>query len=123
VVDALNDERKPVKGSKILVLGVAYKPEIGDTRESPALDVIRLLQAKGAEVSYHDPYVPDLRHEGLSLESVELSPEVLESADAVVITTNHKAIDWELVVERAKLVIDTRNATAGRKGRAKVIKL
>ncbi len=123
VVDALNEERKPVKGSKILVLGVAYKPEIGDTRESPALDVIRLLQAKGAEVSYHDPYVPDLRHEGLSLENAELTPEVLREADAVVITTNHKAIDWDLVVEHAKLIIDTRNATAGRKGKAKVIKL
>ncbi len=123
VVDALNEERKPVKGSKILLLGVAYKPDIGDTRESPALDIIRLLKAKGAEVYYHDPLVPNLKHEGLDMESQELTPQLLEGADAVVITTNHKGINWDLVLEHAKLIIDTRNATGGKKAKGKVVKL
>ncbi|MGB9589729.1 MAG: UDP binding domain-containing protein, partial [Candidatus Hydrothermia bacterium] len=112
-----------LKGSKILVVGVAYKPDIGDTRESPALDVIKLLMEKGADVSYYDPFVPDLREEGMDMISVELTPEAISSTDAIVITTDHAGTDWGLILENAKLVIDTRNATRGMKGKARVIKI
>ncbi len=112
-----------MKDSKILVIGVAYKPDIGDTRESPALDVIKLLRGKGAVVSYHDPFVPELSEEGMDMASVNLTPEALSSADAVVITTDHAGTDWKMILDNAKLVIDTRNATRGMKGKARVIKI
>ena len=121
--NALNDDRKPLKGSKILVIGVAYKPDIGDTRESPALDVIKLLKEKGAVVSYHDPFVHDLREEGMDMASVDLTPEAVSSSEAVVITTDHTGTDWEMILEKAKLVIDTRNATRGKRGKARVIRI
>jgi UDP-N-acetyl-D-glucosamine dehydrogenase len=123
VVKALNEERKAVNGTRILILGVAYKPNVQDVRESPALDIIGLLRDLRADVSYHDPYVPEVREEAYSLSSVELSDATLASADCVVIVTNHKVIDYERVVNQAKLVVDTRNATAGLKGKARVVKL
>ena len=110
VSDALNTEGKAMKGANVLVLGVAYKPDVGDTRESPALDVLRLLQDKGAKVQYHDPYVPSLDWEELRLASVPLSHESLAAADCVVIVTDHAAIDFELVRDAGKTVVDTRNA-------------
>lgn len=110
IVDALNGECKSVNGSRILVLGVAYKPNVGDIRESPALDIIHLLQDKGAIMQYHDPYVPDLSHEGIPLQSTPLTSASLANADCVVIITNHKLLDWQLVSEQARLVVDTRNA-------------
>jgi len=112
VQDALNDHGKPVKGSQILVLGVAYKPNIDDMRESPALDVIHLLQEKGAVVRYHDPFVPQFKHDAWAMQSLtdaELMPAV-RSADAVVIVTNHSAYDYPAILDAAKLIIDTRNA-------------
>jgi UDP-N-acetyl-D-glucosamine dehydrogenase len=112
VQDALNDHGKPVKGSQILVLGVAYKPNIDDMRESPALDVIHLLQEKGAVVRYHDPFVPQFKHDDWAMKSLtdaELMPAV-RSADAVVIVTNHSAYDYPAILDAAKLIIDTRNA-------------
>ena len=109
---ALNDDRKPVNGSRVLVLGVAYKRDIDDMRESPALDVIRLLEQRGASVVYHDPHVPRYREDGEVREGVALTPDELRSADAVVIVTDHTALDWSLVVEHAGLVVDTRNAIA-----------
>ncbi|HEC23610.1 MAG TPA: nucleotide sugar dehydrogenase [Chloroflexi bacterium] len=110
VMDALNDVRKTVNGAKILVLGAAYKRDIDDLRESPALDVIRLLQERGAEVHYNDPYVPALHHEGLDMESVELTDELLQSADCVVIVTDHTAYDWERIAQKARIIVDSRNA-------------
>ncbi len=110
VIDALNEVQRSVKGSKILILGVAYKRDINDIRESPALDVIRLLQERGAEVTYNDPYIPDLAHEGLALMSVDLGPAVLASVDCVVIVTDHTGYDYEMIGECAKIVVDTRNA-------------
>ncbi|MCA9959289.1 MAG: nucleotide sugar dehydrogenase, partial [Anaerolineales bacterium] len=110
VADALNGERKAINGSRILVLGVAYKPNIGDVRESPALDVIHLLQERGADVVYHDPYVDDLSHEGVSCARVELTAATLQAADCVVVVTNHKVYDWGFVGAEAKLIVDTRNA-------------
>jgi UDP-N-acetyl-D-glucosamine dehydrogenase len=113
VQDALNREGKPLRGSRILVLGVAYKRDVDDVRESPALDVIRLLEAKGAVVSYHDPHVAQFNEEGKTRRSIDLTDEALSSADCVVITTDHTAVDYERVVRLAKLVVDTRNATRG----------
>jgi UDP-N-acetyl-D-glucosamine dehydrogenase len=113
VAQSLNSARKPVNGSRILVLGVAYKKDIDDVRESPALDVIKLLQEQGAKVQYHDPYVGAFRDDGHELSSVELTDDELRSADAVVIVTDHSSIDYQRVVDLAPALVDTRNATAG----------
>ncbi len=115
VVDALSDHQmKAVRGSRILVLGVAYKPDVSDVRESPALDVIHLLQTRGAEVSYHDPFVPDLTADGVALRTIELSDAALESADCVVIITHHRVYDWARVAAHSRLIVDTRNAITQR---------
>ena len=113
VAQALNTERKPVNGSRVLVLGVAYKKDIDDMRESPALDVIRMLEEQSAKVVYFDPHVPTFREDGHERHSVELTDEELRSADAVVIITDHSAIDFQRVVDLSQVVVDTRNATAG----------
>ncbi|MBN1264778.1 MAG: nucleotide sugar dehydrogenase [Anaerolineales bacterium] len=110
VQDALNDDSLALRGSKILVLGVAYKPDISDMRESPALDVIGLLEKKGVVVSYYDPFVPCLKHEGISLESVEDPVQAAAEADGVVIITHHSNLDYRGIVDAAKMVFDTRNA-------------
>ena len=124
VSDALNDERKAVNGSRVLVIGIAYKKDIDDVRESPALDVIRLLEEQGADVVFHDPYVPEFQEDGLRHEGVSLSDDEIKKADAVVIVTDHSSIDYQRLVNRAGLVIDTRNATAKTKaGRARVVSL
>jgi UDP-N-acetyl-D-glucosamine dehydrogenase len=124
ISDALNDDGKPVKGSRVLILGLAYKADVSDVRESPALDLIRLLRQKGAQVDYHDPYVAELNIEGLHIKSVNLSSETLRRADCVVITTAHKSYDWMWVVENSQLVVDTRNATGTiPKALARVVKL
>ncbi len=112
VADALNDEAKAVRGSKVRVLGVAYKRDVDDMRESPALDVIQLLEERGAHVSYHDPHIPSLRLEsGQTLKSAELSDAWLREADCVVIVTDHSAYDWAQIVKHSRVIIDTRNAT------------
>ena len=111
VADALNEARKPMNGSRVLLLGVAYKPNVGDIRESPALDLIELLQGKGVEVAYHDPYVERVELPGGVVESVVLDEAVIGSADCVVITTDHATYDWQWVVDNSSLIIDTRNAT------------
>ena len=113
IMDALNDKSKALKGSKILILGVAYKPDVSDVRESPALDVIGLLQNKGAKVEYHDPYIPHIHHEtdGWRMDSVKDVMNSVRDSDAVVIVTNHKAYDYEAIVNAAKFVFDSRNAT------------
>ncbi|MEP6509083.1 MAG: nucleotide sugar dehydrogenase [Gemmatimonadales bacterium] len=113
ITQALNADRKPVNGSRILVLGVAYKRDIDDMRESPALDVIRLLEDQKAEVVYHDPHVVSFREDGHEHRSVELTDAELSGADAVVIVTDHSSVDYQRVVNLAKVVVDTRNATAG----------
>jgi UDP-N-acetyl-D-glucosamine dehydrogenase len=111
VVDALNEEQKAVKGSTILILGVTYKRDVADCRESPALDIIRLLKAKGALVDYHDPHVPCLDLDGELLDSVELTASCLHEADCTVIATDHGAYDWDWITQNARLIVDTRNAT------------
>ena len=111
-VDLLNDQGKAARGSQVLVIGVAYKKDIGDIRESPALDVIRLLERRGAVVSYHDPHVPTLKEDDIDLKSVPLSPESLRAADCAIIVTDHAAVDYAVVAQHARVVVDTRNALA-----------
>ena len=124
VASALNDDQRSVKGSRVLILGIAYKRDIDDMRESPALDVMRLLEERGAEVDYHDPWVASFRENGHSKSGVELTREALESADAVVIVTDHTGVDYQLVADHARLVVDTRNATQKLKpSRARIVPL
>lgn len=108
---ALNEQGKCLNGAHILLLGVAYKRDIGDARESPALDVIKELQRRHAQIAYADPFVPTLRLAQTLLQATPLTDEVLRSADCVMILTNHSAVDYARVVEQSRLVIDTRNAT------------
>jgi UDP-N-acetyl-D-glucosamine dehydrogenase len=119
---ALNDRAKAIKGSRILVLGLAYKPDVDDVRESPSFELITRLRELGANVDYNDPHVPKthpMRHypELPTMSSVELTPTTLASYDCVLIATHHKAYDWQLVADHAKLVVDTRNALANVKGK------
>ena len=111
VMEAMNARGELLKGAKCLVLGAAYKPDIDDLRESPALDVIGLLQKKGAEVSYHDPYIPHLHtHDGLEMESVPELMAAVRASDCVVIVTDHKVYDYPAILEAAKFIFDSRNA-------------
>ena len=113
VMEGLNDRGKALKGSKILVVGAAYKADINDIRESPALDVIGLLLKKGGSVQYHDPYIPHIHHEvdGWYMDSVKDVLQAAREADAVVIITNHKVYDYQAIVENSAFVFDSRNAT------------
>jgi UDP-N-acetyl-D-glucosamine dehydrogenase len=112
VARALNEDRKAVNGSRVLVIGVAYKKDIDDVRESPALDVMRLLEQDGAEVVFHDPYVQTIREDGHVVNGVKLTDAEIEKADVVVIVTDHKVIDYQRLVDHATLIVDTRNATS-----------
>ena len=117
IADALNDRGITLKGSKCLVLGVAYKPDVDDIRESPALDVIGLLQKKGADVNYHDPYIPRLRtHDEIEMTSVPDVMEAVGNADCVVIITDHKVYDYQAILNKAKFIFDSRNAL-GKQGK------
>ncbi len=124
ISEALNDAAKPIRNSKVLVMGVAYKRDVNDVRESPALDIIGLLQQQGADVYYHDPFVPTIRLEGDSrMNNTEMSDELLADADCVVVVTDHTTSDWQNLLDKAKLVVDTRNAVSGYSGNATVVKL
>lgn len=112
VADGLNSLGKSMKNARVLVLGVAYKPDIDDVRETPAAEVLELLRERGCQIMYHDPHVPRLagmRKHALDLSSEPLTPAVLKSSDAVVVVTDHRAIDWRMVGEHAGLIIDSRN--------------
>ena len=124
VQDALNDQGKPIKGSDVLVLGAAYKPDIDDMRESPALDVIGLLWQKGAEVSYHDPYISCIAEDSFKLDRVKDLMKAVEASDCVVIITNHSQYDYGAILDKAQSIVDTRNAL-GKTGRdsPKVVRL
>ena len=115
LTDALNERKRCLKGAKVLVLGVAYKRDVDDMRESPAIKLLELLRAKGADISYYDPFIPTfprLRGHDLKLDSVDLTPDVLAACDVAVVVTDHSQVDYQLVVDHAPLVVDTRNATA-----------
>jgi UDP-N-acetyl-D-glucosamine dehydrogenase len=118
---ALNDVSKPIRGSRIHVLGVAYKRDIEDVRESPALDIIQLLQRRGALVTFSDPYVPSIQVDGTSLHSQETIAGI-EAADCVVVITNHTEFDYAAIVDRSKLIVDTRNALKGHRSN-KIVRL
>jgi UDP-N-acetyl-D-glucosamine dehydrogenase len=109
VQDALNEASKAVKGSRVLVLGVAYKRDVSDLRESPALDILHHLREMGAEVVYHDPHVPSFETDGMAMASVDDLDRALSVADCVLVVTDHSAYDWPHILERAEIVVDTRN--------------
>jgi len=111
VTDALNERERAVRGSRVLVLGVAYKPNVADTRDSPALEIIDTLRAKGARVAYHDPHVPVLAVTGARLDTLDWRTVDLAAWDVVLVLTAHAGYDWAAIVRAARLVIDTRNAT------------
>jgi UDP-N-acetyl-D-glucosamine dehydrogenase len=111
VQDALNQADKPLKDSRVLVLGVAYKKDIDDVRESPALDILQLLRAKGADVRYHDPHVPAILHDGQDFTSEPDLDRALHDADCVVIVTDHSAYDWPSIAREARLIVDTRHVS------------
>ena len=120
VSDGLNDKRMAVKGARVLLIGVAYKKDVSDVRESPALSIIERLRVKGAQVSYHDPFVRELRFDeshtaasGERMESITLTDEELCTADCVVIVTNHSEFDYRRLCRLSSLIVDTRNALNG----------
>jgi UDP-N-acetyl-D-glucosamine dehydrogenase len=128
VVDALNDQKKAMSGSRVLVMGVAYKRDTSDTRESPSLDIMKLLRERGAKVDYHDPFVPSLgagvAGPGPASRSVALTPAHVRKYDCAVVVTDHAGIDYQMLVDHSRVVVDTRNATRSiRRGRGKVVKL
>jgi UDP-N-acetyl-D-glucosamine dehydrogenase len=112
VRSALNASQKTVNGSNILVLGVAYKKDVNDTRESPALGIMRILAADGAHLSYHDPFVPEVTEDGERLSSVPLSDKILSESDAVIIVTDHSSVDYKRVLDLAAVIVDARHVTA-----------
>jgi len=114
VVAALNERGKPAKGSTVLVVGVAYKKDVDDLRESPALDIVRLLERLGAAVRYHDPFIPELKQDGTTLKSVPLTAETVRGADCVVIVTDHSQLDYTMLAKEARALVDTRHAVASR---------
>jgi UDP-N-acetyl-D-glucosamine dehydrogenase len=126
LAEALNADGKALKNARILVLGIAYKPNIDDIRETPAAEIIELLHDRSATVSYHDPHVPQfpsMRKYRIDLRSVPLSPDELRAADAVLIVTDHAAVDYTLVGQHARLVVDTRDAmTRALAPRARIVK-
>jgi len=113
ITDALNDVEKSVKGSNVHILGVAYKKDVDDLRESPALEIMNILRSKGAKVTYTDPYIPEINYQKLSIKSKPLSKEVLSKVDCSVIVTDHSNFDYNLIVANSKLIVDTRNALKG----------
>jgi UDP-N-acetyl-D-glucosamine dehydrogenase len=125
IAEALNEDGKPLKGSRVCVLGVAYKKDVDDPRESPAFTLLELLAQRGAAVSYNDPHVPTLprmRHHRIRLDSQPLTEAFLARQDCVVIVTDHSAYDFDWVVRHCPLVVDTRNATANCRGGGRIWK-
>ena len=116
VADALNTARKPINGSRIHIVGVAYKRDVNDMRESPALDVIELLSKRGAQITYSDPFVPELRHGGHIMKAVDLDKAIAAKPDCAVICTDHSDFDYDALIESGTLIVDTRNALKGREG-------
>src|SRR3954462_8829552 len=116
VGEALNPARKALNGARVHLFGMAYKPNVGDVRESPALDILELLTRQGAIVSYTDPYVASLAHGAQTLRSVSEADALAQPTDCYVICTNHDVFDYDAIVKRAGLIVDTRNALSSHKG-------
>jgi UDP-N-acetyl-D-glucosamine dehydrogenase len=120
-MEALNQRKKSINGSKVFLLGMAYKKDVDDPRESPSFKLIELLREKGAEVIYNDPHIPTIppvRKYSFNMDSTELTPETLTAVDCVLLATNHSDYDYQFILDHADLIIDTRNAFAGLKGAA-----
>ena len=117
VNDALNDSRKSVKGAKVLILGVAYKRDVNDTRESPAVDIIRILETRGAKVDFADPLVDRLKVDDIDMRGIRLTPARLKSYDCAVVVADHSEFDYGMIVRNSKAIVDTRNALSKYKGR------
>jgi UDP-N-acetyl-D-glucosamine dehydrogenase len=115
----LNDAGKAVRGADVLILGVAYKKDIDDVRESPALDIIRLLERLGAKVRYHDPYIDELHEDGVALHSTPLTAASLRQADCTVLVTDHAKLDYAMIAKESRALVDTRHAVADRAGSRK----
>jgi UDP-N-acetyl-D-glucosamine dehydrogenase len=122
ITEALNRNTRSVRGARVHVLGVAYKAGVNDVRESPALTVMKLLAEKGAVLSYTDPYVPAVREEGLSMDSLPLTNGSLQHVDCAVVLTDHREVDYDAVLEAVPVLVDTRNALRGRRSE-KIIRL
>jgi UDP-N-acetyl-D-glucosamine dehydrogenase len=123
-MEALNSRKKSINGSKILLLGMAYKKDVDDPRESPSFKLMELLQEKGAEVHYNDPYIPVLprmRKYSFNLKSADLTAETISSMDCILLATNHSAYDYQFILDHAKLIVDTRNAFNGLRGKAEKV--
>jgi UDP-N-acetyl-D-glucosamine dehydrogenase len=123
VADALNERGRAVRGSRVLVLGVTYKKDVNDVRESPALEVIRMLQEKGASVAYADPHVPEMAEHGTKMIAVPLTAETLRAADCAVVITDHSTFDYDLIAREAPVVVDVRNALRNVAARERIVKL
>jgi len=124
VMEALNRRKKSINGSKVFLLGMAYKKDVDDPRESPPFKLIELLQEKGAEVIFNDPHIPTIpkvRKYSFSMDSTELTPETLAVVDCVLLATDHSAYDYQFILEHADLIIDTRNAFNGLKDAAEKV--
>ena len=124
VMESLNSRKKSINGSRILLLGMAYKKDVDDTRESPSFKLLELLREKGAEVLYNDPYIPELqptRKYDFSLKSTELTPESISAVDCILLATDHSAYDYRFILDHADLVVDTRNAFNGLTGAAEKV--
>lgn len=122
-MDGLNEQGKALKGSRVLVLGLAYKKDVGDMRESPAIEIIEMLRKKGAKVDYNDPFIPEVTLDGFSGSSASLEAGALRQYDAVVLVTDHSAYDWDAILPNCRLFIDTRNVAKGREHLTSVVKL
>src|SRR6185503_5150490 len=121
VIHGLNDESKAIRGSKICILGFAYKRDVSDVRESPAFDIATKLHQRGAEVSYHDPHATEVTVEWRRLKSVPLSADFRRQLDCAVVVTDHRAMDLDVALEHAPLLVDSRNATRGKKAKARIL--
>jgi len=123
IAEGLNERKQALKGAKVMLMGVAYKKDVKDLRESPALEIISILNKKGAIVSYYDPYLPYLKIDGINLTGSKFTRQSLKTADCVVLVTDHSNVDYDLVAKHARLIIDTRNVLKNAKDRRKIIKL
>jgi UDP-N-acetyl-D-glucosamine dehydrogenase len=123
IIIGLNNKKKALRGSKVLIIGVAYKKDVQDLRESPAFEVIELLEQNGARVAYYDPHFPYVKVDGIDLKRSKFTKETLVSSDCVVIVTDHSDIDYRFIAKNSKLIIDTRNALRDVKNRSNIIRI
>ena len=124
IISSLNEYKKPIKGSKILIVGVAYKKDINDCRESPALDIIQILNELGSDINYFDPYVPQINYGGLKYTGLaDLNENIIPQFDATVIVTDHSNINYDSIDKHSKLIVDTRNVYGNSENKSNIVRL